>query len=75
MHGKNIIFAIFAPLVLMAIIAVIVVSIGETLLALHELGIEVYHVGSYATEEENHDWAEKRLSIPSPVRSGSRSSS
>jgi len=53
MNGKNVVFAAIAPLVLMAIIAVIVVTIGETLLAFHELGMEAYHVGSLATEEAN----------------------
>jgi hypothetical protein len=64
MHGKNVVFAVFAPLVLMAIIAVIVVSIGETLLALHALGFEVYHVGSFATEEANHAAAEQAAIYP-----------
>jgi hypothetical protein len=64
MHGKNVVFAVLAPLVLMAIIAVIVVSIGETLLALHELGFEVYHVGSFATEELNHAAAEQAALYP-----------
>lgn len=53
MLRQNIIFAIVAPLILMAIIAVIVVSIGETLLAVHHWAEHYYHVGSYPTPEEN----------------------
>jgi ABC-type Na+ efflux pump permease subunit len=58
MPRQNIIFSILAPLVLMAIIAVIVVAIGETLLTVHELASEAYHVGAYATAEENRYWLE-----------------
>jgi hypothetical protein len=58
MPRQNIIFAIIAPLVLAAIIAVIVVSIGETLLTVHEVAAEAYHVGDYATAEENRYWGE-----------------
>jgi ABC-type Na+ efflux pump permease subunit len=58
MPRQNIIFAIVAPLILMAIIAAIVVSIGETLLTVHELADEAYHVGAYATAEENQHWGE-----------------
>ena len=53
MPRHNIIFAIVAPLILMAIIAVIVVSIGETLLAVHHWAEHYYHVGEYPTPEEN----------------------
>ncbi len=55
MHGKNVIFSVFAPLVLMAIIAIIVVSIGETLLAAHEWAHEAYNVdvNREAAEEAN----------------------
>jgi hypothetical protein len=58
MPFKNIVFAIVAPLVLAAIIAAIVIGIGETLLHMHELGHEVYHVGSWPTPEENEYWTE-----------------
>ena len=36
MPRQNIVFAIVTPLILMAIIAVIVIGIGETLLAVHD---------------------------------------
>jgi hypothetical protein len=58
MPRQNIVFAIVAPLVLMAIIAVIVVGIGETLLATHHWAHHLYHVGEWPTEEENRDWRE-----------------
>jgi len=58
MPRQNIIFSIVAPLVLMVIIAAIVVTIGETLLTVHEAANEAYHVGAYPTAEENHHWAE-----------------
>jgi hypothetical protein len=58
MPRQNIIFSILAPLVLMAIIAVIVVGIGETLLEVHETANEAYHVGAYASAEENKYWGE-----------------
>jgi hypothetical protein len=58
MPRQNIIFAIVAPLVLAAIIAVIVIGIGETLLTVHELAAEAYHVGDWPTAEENHYWGE-----------------
>lgn len=64
MNSKNVVFAALAPLGLMAIIAIIVVSIGETLLALHALGFEVYHVGSLATEEANKAAAEQAALFP-----------
>ena len=55
MHGKNVVFAIIAPLVLMAIIAVIVIGIGETLLAAHEWAHEAYHADANpaAAQEAN----------------------
>ena len=55
MQGKNIVFAIIAPLVLMAIVAVIVVTIGETLLAAHVWAHEAYDVAANpeAAEEAN----------------------
>ena len=52
MPRQNIIFAIVAPLVLMAVVAVIVISIGETLLAVHHWAGHLYHVGEYPTPEE-----------------------
>jgi len=67
MHGKNVVFAALAPLVLMAIIAVIVIGIGETLLAFHEIGAEAFHVGSFATEEANHAAAEQGALYPVAV--------
>jgi|1185.fasta_scaffold1495230_1 NADH:ubiquinone oxidoreductase subunit 6 (subunit J) len=61
---RNIVFAIVAPLVLAAIIAAIVIGIGETLLHLHEYGNEVYHVGSWPTQEENEFWKERATLFP-----------
>ena len=58
MPRQNIIFSILAPVVLMAIIAIIVVGIGETLLTVHEAANETYHVGAFATDEENKYWGE-----------------
>ena len=58
MPRQNIVFAIVAPLVLMAIIAAVVVTIGETLLTVHEMANEIYHVGDYASAEENRYWGE-----------------
>lgn len=58
MPRQNLLFAIIAPLIVMAIIAAIVTSIGETLLHLHEWAHELYHVGSWPTPEENRHWAE-----------------
>ena len=53
MPRQNIVFAILAPLILMAIIAIIVISIGETLLAVHHWAEHYYHVGEYPTPEQN----------------------
>jgi len=53
MRGKNVAFAIYMPLILMAIIAVIVIGIGETLLGFHEWAHEAYGIGRWATEEQN----------------------
>ena len=64
MPRQNIIFAIVAPLVLMVIIAAIVITIGETLLTVHALADEAYHVGKFASEEENHYW-EEMAALPS----------
>ena len=53
MPRQNIVFAIVTPLILMAIIAVIVIAIGETLLATHHWAEHYYHVGEYPTPEQN----------------------
>jgi hypothetical protein len=53
MPRQNIVFAIVAPLILMAIIAVIVVVIGETLLAVHEWANHLYHVPAHITPGED----------------------
>ena len=53
MPRQNIIFAIVAPLILMAIIAIIVISIGETLLAVHHWAEMFFLVGWYPSEEAN----------------------
>jgi len=58
MPRQNVIFSILAPFVLLAIIAVIVVGIGETLLTVHEAANEAYHVGAFASDEENKYWGE-----------------
>jgi hypothetical protein len=55
---KNIVFSIVAPLVLAAIMAVIVIGIGEALLHMHEWAHHEYHIGSWPTPEENAHWAE-----------------
>jgi len=67
MPRQNIIFSIVAPVVLLLIIAVIVVSIGETLLTVHELALEAYHVGDYASEEQNKYWEEIAALYPVAV--------
>jgi hypothetical protein len=54
MPRQNVVFAIVAPLLLMAIIAAIVIAIGEMLLGFHHYGNELYHVGQYLTAAENH---------------------
>jgi hypothetical protein len=64
MPRQNVIFSIVTPLVLMAIIAAIVITIGESLLAIHEWASELYHVGSWPTEEENRHWAERAALYP-----------
>jgi hypothetical protein len=52
MPRQNIVFAIVTPLILMAIIAVIVVSIGETLLATHHWAHHFYHVDDHPEMRE-----------------------
>ena len=64
MPRQNVIFAIVAPLVLMVIIAIIVISIGETLLAIHHWAEHFYHVGEYPSEEQNHA-ARELAALPS----------
>jgi lysylphosphatidylglycerol synthetase-like protein (DUF2156 family) len=58
MHGKNVVFAIVAPLVLMIIIAAIVVTIGESLLAIHAWAHAAYDV------EANPEAAEQANLFP-----------
>lgn len=58
MPRQNIVFAIVAPLIVMAAIAAIVVGIGETLLAIHDWAHHAYHVGDWPTVEENRYWRE-----------------
>jgi NADH:ubiquinone oxidoreductase subunit 6 (subunit J) len=58
MLGKNVVFSIVAPLILMAIIAVIVITIGETLLGVHEWAHEASSIGHWPSEEENKHWEE-----------------
>jgi hypothetical protein len=53
MPRQNIVFAIVAPLILMVIIAILVIAIGETLLAVHHWAEHYYHVGEYPTPEQN----------------------
>lgn len=70
MPKQNIIFAIVAPIILMAIIAAIVIGLGETLLAVHEWASEMYHVGSWPTAEENRYWRERASLFPTFVALG-----
>lgn len=67
MPRQNIVFSIVAPLVLMVIIAAIVITIGETLLTVHHLANEAYHVGAYASEAENKEWEEIAALYPVTV--------
>jgi H+/Cl- antiporter ClcA len=64
MPRQNIVFAIVTPLILMAVIAVIVIGIGETLLAFHEYANHLYHVGEYPTPEENRQARELAALYP-----------
>jgi len=70
MPRQNIVFAILAPLVLMAIIAVFVVVIGETLLAAHEWAHHYYYVGEHPTVELNRYWREIAALIPVQIALG-----
>jgi hypothetical protein len=67
MPRQNVIFAIVAPLVLMAIIAAIVITIGEVLLTVHHFALEAYHVGAYASDAENREWGEIAALYPVTV--------
>ena len=58
MPRQNIVFAIVAPLLLMAIIAVLVIGIGETLLAVHSWSEHYYHVEAYT--EGTPEWRQVR---------------
>jgi hypothetical protein len=51
----------------MAIIAAIVIGIGETLLAVHEWAHHLYHVGEWPTAEENRHWREISALYPVAV--------
>jgi hypothetical protein len=70
MPRQNIIFAIVAPLVLMAIIAALVIGIGEVLLTTHAWSEHLYHVGDYASAEENRYWGEISALYPVAVALG-----
>ena len=52
MSRQNVIFAIVTPLILMAIIAVIVISVGETLLAVHHWAGVAFHVEEFPENRE-----------------------
>jgi len=67
MPRQNIIMSIVAPLVLMAIVAAIVVTIGETLLTVHAWASSAYHVGEYASEEQNRYFEEIAALYPVSV--------
>ena len=70
MPRQNIIFTIVAPLVLMAIIAALVIGIGEVLLTTHAWSEHLYHVGDYASAEENRYWGEISALYPVAVALG-----
>ena len=65
MPRQNIVFAIVAPLALMAIIAVIVIGIGETLLAVHGWAQALYHVEAYPAGSEERRQARELAALPS----------
>jgi hypothetical protein len=65
MLRQNIIFAIVAPLILMAIIAVIVVGIGETLLAVHHWAEHFYHVADYPEGTPERRFVRELAALPS----------
>ena len=64
MPRQNIVFAIVAPLLLMAIIAAIVISIGETLLAVHHWSEHYYHVEEYPHGSEAWRQARDLAALP-----------
>lgn len=64
MLGKNVVFSIIAPLILMAFIAAIVIGIGETLLAAHEWAHEAYHA------EASREAAEQANLVPVAIALG-----
>lgn len=70
MPTRNIVFAIVAPLILAAIIAAIVVTVGETLLAVHEWAHHFYYVGEHPSEELNKYWGEIAALLPVQVALG-----
>lgn len=64
MPRRNIIVSIVAPLVLMAIIAVIVVAIGETLLAVHHEAEQYYHVEAYPKDSPEYRQVREIAALP-----------
>jgi hypothetical protein len=64
MPRQNIVFSIVAPLVLMAITAVIVVGIGETLLAVHHEAEHYYHVDAYPKDSPEYRQAREIAALP-----------
>jgi hypothetical protein len=67
MPRQNVVFAIVAPLILMVIIAILVVTIGETLLAVHEYANEIYHVPAHITPGEDRTARELAALYPVAV--------
>lgn len=67
MPRQNIIFSVVAPLVLMIIIAVIVVGIGETLLAVHHESEIYYHVEAYPKDSAEYRLAREIAALPAVV--------
>lgn len=65
MPRQNMIFAIVAPLILAAIIAVIVVGIGETLLAVHHWAEHYYHVEAYPEGTPERRYVRELAALPS----------
>lgn len=70
MPKQNVIFVIVTPLVLMAIIAAIMISVGETLLAVHHWAQVAYFVGDHPTPELNRYWREIAALYPVSVALG-----
>jgi hypothetical protein len=65
MPRRNIFFAIVAPLFLMAIIAAIVITIGETLLAVHSWAEHFYHVAEYPQGTPEYRYVRELAALPS----------